>query len=139
MRGSPILNPAESNPKAMPRIPGLSDATEPHFHAPWQARLFALTLSLQQGGLFDWPDWTGRLATHLRMAVQLPSDASGAEHAAHYYTAWMRTLEQFLEEAGTAEHGRIEEMAESWKRAARATPHGQPILHENGLAAPSKR
>lgn len=121
----------------MPRIPGLSDTAEPHFHAPWQAKLFALTLSLQERGLFNWPDWTERLARHLQMAMHLPSDATGAEHAAHYYTAWMQTLEELLEETGAAEKGNIGEVMENWKRAAQATPHGQPILYENGLAVSS--
>ncbi|SIS62323.1 nitrile hydratase accessory protein [Paracoccus saliphilus] len=134
------MKPVDSCLDGTPRIPGLSDNTaEPHFHAPWQAKLFALTLSLQERGLFDWPDWTERLARHLRVAAHLPSEAAGAEHAAHYYTAWMQTLEEFLEEAGAAENGSIEEVTENWKRAAQATPHGHPILYENGLAASSKQ
>lgn len=136
MLGSPILKPPESSPVGVTTIPGLTDrSNEPYFHAPWQAKLFALTLSLQERGLFSWQDWSERLSRQLRMDANISSDASEAEHATHYYMAWMRTLEAFLEQAGMAENVMIEEMAKTWKRAAQATPHGQPIVFENGLDA----
>lgn len=120
-------------PAEHPVIPGISDATtEPSFHAPWQARLFALTLAAQERGLFDWPAWTDRLSANLKGDAALPDPATSEAHADHYYTAWMRTLEEFLEGSGAASREAINQTAAVWKHAALSTPHGQPILFENG-------
>ncbi len=48
-----------------------------------------------------------------------------------YYEAWVRALQRLLAERGLAAPEAVEATAEAWRRAAEATPHGQPIRLEN--------
>lgn len=100
---------------------------EPSFAEPWQAQAFAMTVALNERGLFAWPEWTARFAPRLRQAED------GGDPQA-YWNAWIDTLEALLIErqAFTAEALHAREHA--WEEAAAATPHGQPIE----LARPSE-
>ena len=51
--------------------PGLpTRANQPVFNEPWEARAFAITLTLQQRGLFTWPEWSAALAREIASAQQ---------------------------------------------------------------------
>ncbi|WP_375175604.1 nitrile hydratase accessory protein [Pseudooceanicola sp.] len=113
-------------------IPGL-EGDNPHFFAPWQAKLFALTVHLNEGGHFTWGDWVTAFSARIGSAAPLPDAATPEDHAEDYYLTWLDTLEAVLTERGMAEAAVIREMAETWRRAARATPHGTPIRYEAGL------
>lgn len=92
------------------------------FDAPWQAQAFALTLALHKQGLFTWVEWTAAL-----------SDALGADaqDGAMYYQCWVFALERLIDQkTGTTEAQRAN-LAHAWRRAAQATPHGEPIKLEN--------
>ncbi|WP_296479177.1 nitrile hydratase accessory protein [Roseinatronobacter sp.] len=92
------------------------------FDAPWQAQAFALTLALHEQGLFTWGEWTAAL-----------SDALGADaqDGAMYYQCWVFALERLIDQkTGTTEAQRAN-LAHAWRRAAQATPHGEPIKLEN--------
>ena len=118
---------------APPPIPGIAgDQSEPRFFAPWQARLFALTLAAYENGLFSWPDWSARFSKILREMPALPEPSSDEDHADQYFLAWMRSFEDLIHDIGAATPDTIRETADIWKNAALATPHGQPILFENG-------
>ncbi len=97
-------------------------AGAPRFDAPWQARAFALTLALHARGAFAWPEWSAALAREC--ANQDPGPDG-------YYAAWLRALQRLLAERGLAAPEAVEATAEAWRRAAEATPHGQPIRLEN--------
>ncbi|WP_255471107.1 nitrile hydratase accessory protein [Paracoccus sp. M683] len=88
------------------------------FDEPWQAQLFALTVALNEAGWLDWRDWTA---------------AFGQARAGEgdYYADWLATLQTLLAERGVADAAAIAAMSAAWQRAARATPHGQPIALEN--------
>lgn len=121
------------DPAATGRIPGLSpDGAEPFFHAPWQARAFALAVSLNEAGVFEWTDWARALGARLGGAPVLPDAATPEAHAAQYYTAWLATLEEMLARNGLTSAAAVDAAAAQWQRAARATPHGTPILFERG-------
>lgn len=114
--------------------PGLPiDGDEPVFHAPWQAKAFALTVSLHQKGLFAWGEWTEVFAARLRAAPTPAEDAKSEAYAAAYYLAWVDALETLIARHGVAASEAVAEAAETWKRAAERTPHGTPILFETGL------
>lgn len=49
---------------ASPAIP-VADAG-PVFRAPWEARVFAMTLAAHDAGLFSWSDWAETLGAELR-------------------------------------------------------------------------
>lgn len=99
------------------------DPEPPHrFDAPWQAKAFALCVHLEARGAFTWAEWSASLAD--ACAGQGPDPAGSGEA---YYTAWLRALENLLAARGLAAPARIDATAARWHRAARATPHGEPI------------
>ncbi len=93
---------------------------EKPFSAPWEAQVFALAVKLNDAGVFTWNDWTKTL---------------GAELAAHperpYYESWLAALELITEGHGAMTGAERRARIAAWERAARATPHGEPILLEN--------
>ncbi|WP_273033228.1 nitrile hydratase accessory protein [Pseudaminobacter soli (ex Zhang et al. 2022)] len=102
--------------------PGRPD--EPVFSEPWQAQAFAMTLALQERGVFSWSEW----ASALSKQVHRPDAAADGSD---YYEHWLAALEALLAEKRIAAPQLIDEMTAAWRRAAHATPHGQPILLEN--------
>lgn len=111
-------------------IPG-TEGAEPHFFAPWQAKAFALTVALHEASLFTWTEWAEALSARIG-AAPLPQRDTPEDHATRYYLDWLAALEDLLAAKGLAEADMIGEMALTWQRAARATPHGTPILYETG-------
>jgi len=85
------------------------------FDAPWQAQAFAMTLALHRAGLFSWPDGTRALATQI---------ATGAP----FWDAWVAALETLTVERADARPADLADLAARWQAAARATPHGQPVV-----------
>ena len=71
-------------------------------------------------GTITWAEWTERLAAHLGAADAAPD---GSDHHARALAA----LTDLLERKGLAPRGEVERLARAWQRAARATPHGEPI------------
>lgn len=88
----------------------------PVFDEPWEAQAFAMAVSLHARGLFTWKEWAAALA------CEISADASRS-----YYECWLAALEKLVEAkrvmTGAERLARIDD----WDRAARATPHGQPI------------
>lgn len=104
-----------------PQLPGRD---EPVFDEPWQAQAFALAVFLNEKGLFDWSEWAETLSAQLKQP-------DVAEDGSAYYACWLAALEQLIAKKGVAGPETVDDLAASWQRAARATPHGKPILIEN--------
>ncbi len=107
-----------------PPVPGLPvDGDEPVFAEPWEAQAFAMTVALHERGVFTWPEWTAALSSRI--------DAAGAagdpDLGDTYYRHWLAALEDVLSAAGVADAAEQERLRVAWDRAARRTPHGQPI------------
>lgn len=102
---------------ALPFLPRDPEGA-PVFAEPWQARAFALTLTLHENGAFTWSDWAACLAHE-------------CETGAPYYQCWLRALETLLARTGLASPEAIAAMTANWHRAAHATPHGTPIRLTN--------
>lgn len=98
--------------------------TAPAFAEPWQAEAFALVVALHERGLYSWGEWAEALSAQLH-------DAGAAADGSDYYRHWLRALETLLSRKGLLEASEVEAFAAAWQRAARATPHGTPILLEN--------
>lgn len=94
------------------------------FSEPWQARVFALTVGLNERGVFSWSEWA-----EVFSPVILRGDT--AEDASDYYHRWSEALVTLLDKKGLLTNPVLEALTQSWKRAAHATPHGKPILREN--------
>lgn len=91
---------------------------EQPFTAPWQAQVFAMTVTLHERGLFTWPEWAQVLSRHL---------VGGADDGSDYYERWADALQEMLAERGVVTAGDVATTTEAWHAAAARTPHGQPI------------
>ena len=99
-------------------VPG---AEEPVFAEPWEARAFAMVVSLHERGLYTWAEWADALAT------RIGADATGdPDLGDSYYHHWLGALEDLLARKGIgpAETAR---WRDAWQHAANRTPHGEPI------------
>lgn len=108
--------------------PGSAKKLDPKvFDEPWQAQAFALTVTLHENGLFDWPEWAEFLSAELHQD-------SAKQDGSDYYSHWLTALEKLLTSKGLVDVPSVAALTESWKRAAHATPHGTAITLENDPA-----
>ena len=96
---------------------------EPAFAEPWHAQLFALTVHLNETGLFTWPDWAAAFSDTLTRHG-LSKELDGGED---YFIAWLETLERFLQTEGVADGEEVLRIKKSWEEAYLTTPHGHPV------------
>ena len=109
-------------PSELPGLPG--DAAGPVFGAPWEAQVFALAIRLHEAGHFTWREWADRLALEIRGAQERGDPDLGTT----YYQHWLAALEGLVAEKGLLAPGALARRKAEWDAAARATPHGQPIV-----------
>lgn len=93
---------------------------EPVFAEPWEARAFAMAVSLNEAGLFTWPEWAEKFGA----ALKANSEAGGC---LSYYEVWLEILEAFMAEKQIADASAVSARKAEWEAAAARTPHGQPI------------
>jgi nitrile hydratase accessory protein len=103
----------------------LTPPDEPVFAEPWEAQVFAMAVMLQEKGVFTWKEWAEALS------CEISRDSSK-----HYYESWLLALDKILEKNNIATYKERLERIEAWDRAAKATPHGQPIELSRGVATP---
>ncbi len=87
------------------------------FAEPWQAQVFAMTVALNEAGQFTWPEWAAEFGPRVQQAEP---DA--------YWRIWSEALVALLDRRGIAGAGEVAALTQRWQAAARATPHGTPIL-----------
>ena len=92
------------------------DAEGPVFAEPWEAQAFAMAVKLNEAGVFGWGEWAETLGAELK-----------AHPARPYYESWLAALERVVEAKGVLSEAERIARIEAWDRAAKATPHGQPI------------
>ncbi|MEM7209166.1 MAG: nitrile hydratase accessory protein [Pseudomonadota bacterium] len=80
--------------KLLPGQPG--DAEGPVFAAPWQAKTFAMAVSLSQSGVFEWSEW----ADVLSLKINEFESNGGEVDADRYYELWHQTLETLVSQKG---------------------------------------
>jgi nitrile hydratase accessory protein len=114
---SSAIHAAEISP-GIPR-----DDNGPVFREPWEAQAFAMTLALQEHGLFTWTEWSATLGDEIKRA-QAAGDPDTGET---YYRHWMAALERLIAEKGVANRETMHRYRDAWDHAADRTPHGQPI------------
>jgi nitrile hydratase accessory protein len=105
----------------LPQIP--RDAAGPVFREPWEAQAFAMAVALHERGVFTWSEWAVALADEIK-AAQAAGDPDSGDT---YYRHWLAALEKLVAEKALTNRSELSERRDQWDRAARATPHGQPI------------
>lgn len=95
----------------------------PVFGHPWHAQVFALTVHLNETGLFSWPDWTARFSDTLARHG-LEKELDGGDD---YFNAWLETLEHLLADLRQAAPVDVERLRAAWEQAYLTTPHGAPV------------
>lgn len=101
----------------LPALPRDDDG--PVFAEPWQAQAFAMAVRLHEQGHFSWTEWAAELSRHI--------EAAGAHDTTDYYEHWLATLESLVTANDLTSSVELVDRKLAWKRAAEATPHGQPI------------
>lgn len=82
-----------------------------------------MSVKLYEGGYFSWDEWARTLGAEIAAAQE--SGQPDTEDA--YYECWLRALEKLVIEKGLSSALELDQRREAWDRAARSTPHGQPI------------
>lgn len=107
---------------ALPSIP--RDAEGPVFRAPWEAQAFGMAVALHARGCFAWKEFVRYLSGEIATAK-----ARGeADDGSRYYEYWLTALETLVVAKGLVLTGERLARKDEWDRAARATPHGKPIV-----------
>lgn len=94
------------------------------FREAWEAQVFAMALVLHKRGAFTWTEWSAALAEEIKKAQA----AGDPDLGSTYYSHWLKTLERLVVEKGVATEKALLDTASAWQDAARATPHGKPIV-----------
>ena len=91
------------------RIPGLPrDEGGPVFREPWEAQAFALTVALNERGVFSWSEWAAALGEEIKRA-----QAGGDPDLGNtYYRHWLAALERILAAKGIASAAILERYRE---------------------------
>ncbi len=93
------------------------------FSEPWEAQAFAMAVRLHERGCFTWKEWAARLADEIAAAKARGEVDDGRR----YYHYWLAALEKLVAEKRLVTADELAARKDAWDRAARATPHGQPI------------
>jgi nitrile hydratase accessory protein len=107
---------------ALPAIP--RDDEGPVFRAPWEAQAFAMAVTLHERGHFSWKEWAARLADEIAAAREHGESDDGRR----YYHHWLAALEKLVAEKRIVLADELRARRDAWDQAARATPHGRPIV-----------
>jgi len=99
-------------------------ADDPVFAAPWQAHAFAMTVRLYERGCFTWTEWAACLSAEIA-AAQARGDPDRGDT---YYDHWLAALEKMVTAKGLVPAADLATRRDAWDAAARATPHGEPIV-----------
>lgn len=99
------------------------DDDGPVFREPWEAQAFAITLELHQQGRFTWTEW----ARYLHQEIDKAKQSGDPDLGDTYYHHWLAALESICVDKKITSGGALAARKEAWDRAARSTPHGEPI------------
>ncbi len=92
------------------------------FAAPWESRLFGLTMALVEGGRLDWEAFRGRLIARIA-----DWETGSRDETWDYWQRWREAFEDSLDGAGLIGGSEIDGRA----RRLAARPHGHDHHHED--------
>ena len=115
------MSPPDAQKQALAAVPSIPrDDEGPVFREPWEAQAFALAVQLHERGAFTWSQWAEALGREIAAAG--PEDTGD-----NYYLHWMAALEKLSAARDLVSREEFLARKDAWDRAARATPHGEPI------------
>lgn len=118
------MNQRDSSSDPLDNIQSIpKDDNGPVFAEPWQAEVFAMTLTLHERGIFSWKEW----ATYLSEAIAEAQAAGDPDLGDTYYNHWLAALENLVQHKNIASGEDLSQLYNAWDSAARNTPHGEPI------------
>lgn len=87
--------PASATPKSCdpPPLPGLLTGDKATFSAPWEARAFAMVVSMAEAKRFTWGEW---VATFSREVAAAEAAAARGETPRTYYEQWLDAVEKLM-------------------------------------------
>jgi nitrile hydratase accessory protein len=103
-------------PAAPPRLNG-----ELVFEAPWEGRVFGLTMALCDRGAFAWEDFRRHLIAEIGAWERDHPEPVERQAAYRYYERWQAALERLLAERGLCPPGEL--TARTRELAARPAGH----------------
>jgi nitrile hydratase accessory protein len=109
MKDSPKIRTAIPSPAA-----NAPDPAGAVFAEPWEARAFALALTLSNGGRFSWNEFRDRLIAEIAKAdaAASPEDLAAPDSTGEpYYECWLEALEKILREKELLNAEEIEQRA----------------------------
>ena len=109
-------------PAAPPRANG-----ELVFTAPWQSRLFATTMRLQETGRIEWEDFRRGLIEQIGTHEQSIADTDAYD----YWGCWQRSLERLLARLDLVEPGQLQESAAAIAALPPGHDHGHGHDHSH--------
>jgi len=80
-----------------------------NFAAPWEARVFALALSLSKSGSISWNEFRDLLIAEI--AIADAADRAG-DAAPSYYECWLAAFEKLIVSKGMTDHAEVSGRAE---------------------------
>lgn len=103
---------------AMPSL--VCDGDEPIFNEPWEARVFAMAVKLNEAGHFTWSEWAENFGARIANNTKEGEPLS-------YYQLWMKTLETMMLEKQVISADEVVLREQEWQEACLRTPHGEAI------------
>jgi nitrile hydratase accessory protein len=98
------------------------------FEAPWESRVFGLTIALYEAECFEWSEFQQRLIRAVgRWEAEHP-DGEGYR----YYERWSEALESLLDERGIVAVDVIDERAAALAARPAGHDHGPRVHHDHG-------
>ncbi len=82
-----------------------------------------MVVALSARGLCAWSEWTQALSAAIAAAPERG-----------YFDVWLDALETITVAKGIAGREELQALAQAWRDAAEATPHGAPIVLGRGRA-----
>jgi len=101
---------AEDGPAAPPRANG-----EMVFAAPWESRIFGVTLALYEDGRFAWPEFQSRL-----IAAIARHEAELGDGEYQYYACWLEAFRALATDKGWLDAAALDKL----ERELAARPRG---------------
>jgi nitrile hydratase accessory protein len=113
---------AISGPAAPPRSNG-----ELVFDAPWESRVFGVTIALHEAGAFEWPEFQRRLIAAVGRWEQAHPD--GQDY--RYYDCWYEALESLVDDLGIVPAEQVGERASDLAQRPAGHDHDHDHGHEH--------